>query len=236
MTEYVEMLDVFIRRYEEGLYQICIQEIEGIFESKPELKDNSLLRSIFLNCCLKLAKEEIKKLRYLEAMEAYEKILKYEADLLFETDIVLFNVYNELSDTSKKAGIPQDEHYDKKAKNLIYSLEASRRLQKLYIDFLEGNYQKVISSVGMLEIEELDFHNRGRYYMITGSAYYYKEEYKLAIEYLLEAIDYYKGKTYNSVLLMIYEELSKCYMQTEDYELAQMYSDKSKNLLDTRNT
>ncbi len=185
MTEYVELLDNFICRYEEGLYQLCIQEIEEIFDNKPELKDNSLLRSIFLNCCLKQAKENVKKSQFLEAMAAYEKILIYEADLLFETDIVLYNVYNELSDASKKAGLPKEEDYDKKAKNLIYSMEASRRLQKLYVDFLEGNYQKVISSVGMLELDELDFHNKGRYYMITGSAYYYKEEYKMAVNYLL---------------------------------------------------
>ncbi|MBC7959459.1 MAG: hypothetical protein H7X94_06305, partial [Vallitaleaceae bacterium] len=198
--------------------------IEDYFDRYPRASSNTLLRNIYMNCCMQAA-AIFKEGGYFEKCKAvYEKVLKYESDLIFESDVVLYNVYSHLAEINGYLNtVDESREYDDKAKNIVNKMLASRVIQGIYICFVEGNYDEVIKRISTLDINELDEYNKGRYYMMIGSAYYYKEDYQNAIKFLEIATQFYKDKPYNSVLEIIYDELSKSYSHLEAYKEAYEY-------------
>ncbi len=218
------LIEELLVKYEEKAYMECIDKIEAHFDAYPKALNNNLLKNIYMNCCLKAASQFKEQGNYETSKGIFEKILKYESDLIFESDAVLYNVYSHLAEVNSLLKIVNAaKDYDEKAKNIVNRMMASRVIQGIYIAFVEGNYDEVIKKISTLDINELDDYNKGRYYMMIGSAYYYKEDYHRAIKFLENAIDFYKDKPYNSVLDVIYDELSKSYSQLEAYKEAYEY-------------
>lgn len=225
-VRYIEggLVEEMLKRYEEQDYLACIEQIEEHFTKFPQGHNNNLLRNIYTNCCMKAASALKEEGKYEDSKILYEKILKYENDLLFESDVILYNVYSQLAEVNGYLETVEiSKEFDEKATNMVNKMLASRVIQGIYISFIEGQYDEVIKRISTLEISELDEYNKGRYYMMIGSAYYYKEDYHRAIKYLEVAIDYYINKPYNSVLEMIYDELSRSYSQLEEYKEAYEY-------------
>lgn len=223
---YIEggLIEEMLKRYDEQDYLACIDKIDDHFAKFPQGHSNNLLRNIYTNCCMKAAAILKETCNYEESKGLYEKVLKYENELLFESDVILYNVYSQLAEVNGYLEtVENSKEYDEKANNMINKMLASRVIQGIYISFIEGQYDEVIKRISSLEISELDEYNKGRYYMMIGSAYYYKEDYHRAIKYLEVAIDYYINKPYNSVLEMIYDELSRSYSQLEEYKKAYEY-------------
>lgn len=218
------LIEELLTGYEQKGYIECIEKIEVHFDLFPRAGSNNLLRNIYMNCCMKAAAQYKDIGEYEKSKLIYEKVLKYESDLIFESDVVLYNVYSHLAEVSSYLEtVEESKAFDDKAKNIVNKMLASRVIQGIYISFVEGNYDEVIRRISSLEIIELDEYNKGRYYMMIGSAYYYKEDYHRAIKFLEHAIDYYKDKPYNSVLELIYDELSKSYSHLEQYKEAYEY-------------
>ena len=71
-------------------------------------------------------------------------------------------------------------------------------------------------------------------HMVLGNAYFNIKHYKTAVDFLLLAIQYYEEKTYNSLTIMMYEELSKCYSNLDEHELAVEYMIKAKKSQEQR--
>ena len=220
------MIEELMEIYEEGKYMECLDRIEEYQKLKPEAQNNDLLRNIYTNCCMRGAKKFKKEGDYEKAKALYEKTLHFERDMTFTSDIMLYNIYNSLAEVNAQMDVLDDsKNYDDKASKLVKKMVAERVIQSIYISFVEGHHQDVIARIKELNVEELDDYNRGRYYMIIGSAYYYQNMFEEAIDYLEKAIPYYKNITYNSVIIMIYEQLSKCYSYMEDYKKAYEYLD-----------
>ncbi|PKM93855.1 MAG: hypothetical protein CVU84_13165 [Firmicutes bacterium HGW-Firmicutes-1] len=215
----IGFIEDLLKDYEEQSFLQCIHKIEAHFESCPNTISKKLIRNIYLNCCMKAAISAKAAGDFSTSKEIYDKLLTYESELIFESDVILYNVYSQLAEVVSQLDADEDLNiYDEKAKLIVNKMVSSRVIQSIYISFIEGNYDEVIKRIRVLNVDDLDQFNKGRYYMMIGSAYYYKEHYKEAIGYLENSIIYYKDKPNNSVLELIFEELSKCYMHLEKYK------------------
>lgn len=225
-----ELINEIMDHYDQGLFQVCIDKLDYYFEIHPQSVSKPFLKNIYINCCLQAAKNAKLSEDYLKCKLLYEKILVYESDLKFEEDTILYNIYSELSEANAQMDTVADSKaYDEKASSIVNKMVANQIIQSMYIAFVEGKYDMVIKRMSSLEVKDLDNYNKGRYFMMIGSAYYYKEFYKDAILFLEKAIPYYQMGTYNSIITMIYEDLSKCYSNLDDYKKAYEYLNKSKN-------
>lgn len=222
------LIEDLLKDYLDKKYKDCMLKVEEYFVHNTRHSNNELLRSIYVNCCI-IAGNEFKLAGDYElAKRAYERILQYEGDMIFDSDIALYNVYIELGEIDEHLNtVKEAKNYSYKAKEIVNRMVASRVIESIYISFIEGKYDEVIKKMHTLDLTDLDEYNEGRYYMMMGSAYYYKGEYKMAIQFLEKAIGFYDDKPYNSVLTTIYEELSKSYSNLENYTKATDYLQKS---------
>jgi tetratricopeptide (TPR) repeat protein len=168
-----------------------------------------------------LGNQMLEKGAYEEAKGYYEKILRYEKELLMISDVYLYKVYAQLSEVNTyMKDIDQARHFHKKGKDLIGKLIASREVQSLYMNLVEEDYDQIIQSIPMMDVSEYDENSLARYNRVVGSAYYNMQAYKEAIEYLERAIGLYKDESYSAITCLIYDELSKCYSEMGDYKKA----------------
>lgn len=224
-----ELIEELMSYYEQEAYEVCIGKLEVYYKENPQSKGKRFLKNIYMNCCLQAAKASKDARDYQKSKIYYEKILAYETDLLFYDDANLYSIYLELSEMNARLDTVEDsKNYELKASKLVNKMIANQIIQGMYISFVEGEYEKVIEKISSFDIKDLDNHNKGRYYMMIGSAYYYQENFKEAVKFLEKAIPYYRRGTYNSVITMIYEDLSKCYSNLDDYKKAYEFLQKSK--------
>lgn len=220
----VTLVEEVLIEFNKCNYTSCINTIELFFENNQKARSNDLLKKIYMNCCLKAASTYKSSGDYKNAKKFYQKALNCDTDLRFESDGVLYNIYSQLAEVNAYLNIVDEaKTSDDKAKDILNKMVASRVIQSIYILFIEGKYSDVIERIKALDIDELDEYNKGRSYMIIGSTYYYKEDYKQAIKYLEKAIPYYQNMTCGSNIIMIYQELSKCYFNLENYKKAYEY-------------
>lgn len=224
-----ELVEEVMTLYDDQQFEVCIDKLEVYFAENPQNANKHFIKNIYVNCCLQAAKSAKEHVDYAKSKSYYEKILTYETDLLFHDDANLYSIYSELSEMNARLDTVEDSKaYEVKASKLVNKMIANQIIQGMYIAFVEGKYDKVIEKISSFDIKDLDNHNKGRYYMMIGSAYYYLEKYEEAIKNLEKAVPYYKKGTYNSVITMIYEDLSKCYSNLDDYKKAYEYLQKSK--------
>ncbi|PKM95074.1 MAG: hypothetical protein CVU84_07065 [Firmicutes bacterium HGW-Firmicutes-1] len=217
--------------YEDHNYIECINKIEKVLEKESIYHNNDLIKDIYINCCSKAGTAFRDSGDYISAHMVLEKILTFEKDMFFASNIVLYNVYSQLSEINcYLKAIDASKEYDNKATDMIHKMIASRAIQSIYISLAEGNYDDVLQRIGLIEMNELDNHDKGRYYMLIGSAHYYKEEHQVAIPFLEKAIPFFKETFCKSGLVTIYEELSKCYSHLEEYKKAYQYLELTKQI------
>ncbi|PKM51147.1 MAG: hypothetical protein CVV02_08335 [Firmicutes bacterium HGW-Firmicutes-7] len=212
------LVEELMKDYKEHAFLKCMNKIELLFENCPNTKNKKLIRNIYLNSCMKAALSAKTAGDYFTSKTIYEKLLIYERELIFEADVILYTVYCQLSEVISQLKLVDElNKYNEKAKRVVTKMVSSRVIHSIYLQFIDGNYEEVIKRISIINIDDLDQDNKGRYYMMIGIAYCYKEDYKKAVHYLEISIYYYKDKPNTSVVNLIFEELSKCYMQLEEY-------------------
>lgn len=202
-------------------YEASVALIEEQITKNPLYMKKGLMINIYMNSYMRLGKKYMDAGQYIEAKTCFEKLLRFESDLLLEDDIYLYKVYEQLAEVN--AYIPNIETaklYYQKGKKLMYKLLASREVQSLYIHLIEGDYKELMDKVGKINIENYDEYSLARYNMIVGSAYYNEDRAKEAIDYFNKSIGYYEREGFRSITAMIYEKLSRCYSKIDDYKSA----------------
>jgi uncharacterized protein HemY len=117
--------------------------------------------------------------------------------------------------------------YNVKAKELIKKMLATKEVQNLYLLMSSSDYREVIKVSQKIEVKMLDEYNKAKMNMVLGNAHFNLKHYKTAVDFLEQAIKYYEDKTYNSLTILMYEELSKCYSNLDEHELAVQYMKKA---------
>lgn len=223
------IVEAIMDDYKALRYPECIDQLDAYFIDHPEMKQKHFIKNIYINCCLHIGKLSKEKADLERSQLYFNKLLSFETDLQFKDSIILYHVYRELSEVCDALSDKDQSQEHKKMSNYIINrMVAGEIIQGMYVAFVEGDYDYVIEKMDTLNVETLDRYNQGRYYMMIGSAYYYKEAFLEATTYLEKAMPYYESSTYNSVITMIYEDLSKCYTNLDDYDQALEYLKKAK--------
>ncbi|PKM51371.1 MAG: hypothetical protein CVV02_07130 [Firmicutes bacterium HGW-Firmicutes-7] len=223
------IIEELLTIYEDHNYNECIIKIEKTFAIESEYHNHDLIKDIYINCCIKAGIIYKDMGNYENAQTVLKKVLVFEKNMIFDSNVILYTVYNLLAEIN---GYLKDselsKEYNHKATTIINKMLASRTVQSISISLVEGNYDDAISRINSLDIEELDPYNKGRYYIILGSAHYYKKAYLTAIPYLEKAIPFYNDMPNNGVLITIYEQLSKSYSHIEEYKKAYQFLELTK--------
>ena len=213
-----------LRLYENGEYNEVIDAIKNLLNTNPKIYVKEIITNIYLNCCMKAGMMYKNKNDFENAKNYFEKMLEFEDDLAISGDMILYKVYCNLAEVSSYMNLLEESiKYNKKAKNMINKMIASREVQSIYLKLVEGSNEEVIEMSKEIQAEKLDMYNRARYNTTIASAYNNMEKYEDAISYYEKALRYYKHQKQNRMTAIIYEEISRCYNQLEDYEKAYEY-------------
>lgn len=212
-----------------------LEDYEGIIEECNELKlkdpesfHSRMMQELYINVHLKQGNCLMENFQYEEAKTYYEEVLKYELELLIDDEISVYEVYNKLVDVYSYLQMQEEAmEYNKKAKNLMRKMMASKEIENIFTLYTEEKYSETIVEARKIEVELLDTYNKARYYMVIGNSLFQLKKFEEAIMLLEKALVYYEEKTYNSLTLMIYEELSKCYANIDEHGKAVAYMNKS---------
>lgn len=219
-----QIVTKLLNLYEIGEYTKVIELIQELIEFNPAIFSKEIIINIYINCYMKAGFIYKTKNEFKNAKKCFEKILEFEKDLAITGDIMLYKAYSQLAEVNSYINeVEESRKYNAKAKNMINKMIASRDIQSIYLKLMEGEYEEVINMAKEVEPEKLDMYNRARFNMTLGSAYYNVHEYEDAIVYLEKALNYFKHQTLNRLTAIIYEELSKCYSQLEEYEKSYEY-------------
>lgn len=217
------ILGDFIKLYDKGKYDESIRIIEGYFEENPKQINTDILKSIYINCCIKNAVICEKNKQYKEAKENYLKILDFNIGYMDMQDISIFTIYSKLSEVSSLLEDYESSiKYEIMADDLVDKLRLDRCLQKIYHNYLLNNYDKVIKELQTVNVDDLTDTNKGKYFLMMGSSLYNKKKFLLAINYLEKAVNYYDNKS-TIIRQVIYKELSGCCSEIDDYKKAYEY-------------
>lgn len=223
------IVEAIMEDYKNLSYAGCIEQLDVYFVEHPEMKQKHFIKNIYINSCLNIGKLSKDEAEFECSKRYFNKLLNFETDLQFKDSIILYHVYRELSEVCESLGdLEISKEHKVMSEYIINRMVAGEIIQGMYVAFVEGDYDYVIEKMDTLNVETLDNYNQGRYYMMIGSAYYYKEAFLEATTYLEKAMPYYESSTYNSVITMIYEDLSKCYTGLDDYDQALIYLKKAK--------
>jgi transcriptional regulator with XRE-family HTH domain len=188
--------------YKEDNCLEVLERLEALRIESPSIFNSNFIEDIYINCHFK----------------------KFESNLLLNHELIAYELYVKLVDAytmtgdHKKAAI-----FNKKAKELIRRLIASKEVQDVYLLFSQNDNEEAIKAAKNIDFDMLDDYSKARYNMVIGSAYFNLKDYHKAIKYLEMSITYYQEKMYNSLTVMIFEELSKCYANLDHHEKAVEY-------------
>lgn len=210
--------------YKEDNCLEVLERLEALRIESPSIFNSNFIEDIYINCHFKKSNMHIKNGEYEKALFYYEKLLEVESNLLLNHELIAYELYVKLVDAytmtgdHKKAAI-----FNKKAKELIRRLIASKEVQDVYLLFSQNDNEEAIKAAKNIDFDMLDDYSKARYNMVIGSAYFNLKDYHKAIKYLEKSITYYQEKMYNSLTVMIFEELSKCYANLDHHEKAVEY-------------
>lgn len=209
-------------------YEASVDLIEDQVAQNPMYMKNKMMVDLYTNSYMYLGNQYMTEGKYAQARACYEKLLRFEGDMLIVSDIYLYKIYAQLSEVSTHlADMETAKLYHQKGKELLGRMMAGREVQNLYIKLMDGDYEELKSIAKELDVETYDPYNLARFYMVVGSAYFNEEDYSSASDYLEKSLLYYREKSYNSITALIYEELSKCYSEMNDYKKAYDYLQKA---------
>lgn len=205
-----------------------LETLNNIQHNNPQMFKHDILKDIYINCNFKEASSYKEQGMYKEAKTCYLNLLALEDEMMMNADVMLYKIYNQLVEVTTFLGELEEAHqYDERAKKTINKLVSTREVQGMYLKLTQGQYQEALECATEIDANALDSYNKARYNMVVGTSYYYLKQFEKAITYLEEAVLYYEDKTYNSILVMMCEELSKCFTHLEDYHKAILYMQKA---------
>ncbi len=224
--------------YKNNQCKKIIDKINNLKINAPMIFQNTFIRDMFINTHFKQGSYLMKEHRYEEAKDCLEELLIYENEFMLSNELTAYELYSKLVDVYSMCEIHKKAtYYNIKAKKLIRKIMATKEVQNLYLLMTKGNYREVVNTAKKLDYDMLDEYNNAKMNMVLGNAHFNMKHYKTAVDYLEKAIEYYKEKTYNSLTVLMYEELSKCYSNLGEHELAVEYMRKShESQLERHNT
>ncbi len=212
-----------------------IDRMEQLKINSPYIFQNSFIRDVFISTHFKYGSILMKEGNYEEAKLVLEELLDYEHEFMLDNELSAYELYSKLVDVYSMC---QDHEkataYNRKAKQLIKKMMAAKEVQNLYLLMTEGDYRRVVTLSKRIDYKMLDDYSKARMNMVLGNAHFNMFHYKTAVDYLTMAVSYYEEKTYNSLTVLMYEELSKCYSNLDEHVLAVEYMQKAKAFEDRR--
>ncbi len=218
------LINKLINYNDSGEYEASVALINDEVENNPKWENNHVVMDLFINCHMYLVSKYMKEGKAQKAYDLLKRILKHEKSLLKMSDIYLYQVYDQFAEAATELCLFDEAkaHYEK-GRQLIDQLLSSKEVQSLYLQLMEGGSDDILEKVDNIDTSGYDAYSLGRFNMVIGSSLYRKHKYLEGIEYLEKALSYYKDQSYNSVTILIYEELSKCYSELNDYKKAYDY-------------
>ena len=218
-----------MQNYRSEECQNVIHSLNELKEQSPLLFHTEMIRDIFINSHFKLGSHLLHDGQIIEAKKIYEVLIGYELSFMLDNELLAYELFTKLVDVYSQC----DEHekvaeYNEKATQLMKKMLASKEVQNLYLLLTGDDYRKVIEIADKIDVDLLDEYNLARMNMVVGNAQYNLKNYQEAATYLEAAIKYYEEKTYNSLTIIMYEELSKCYSNLDEHEKAVEYMQKVK--------
>jgi transcriptional regulator with XRE-family HTH domain len=223
-NEFVVTIGNLLNLYEMGEYIDVIKTIENTKNNKSILFKNKIIINIYINCYMKVGLLYKRKNDYIKAKAYFEKLLEFDGELAINEDIMLYKVYSQLAEVNSYISeLDNSKKYNTKAKEIINKMIASKDIQSIYLQLIQGNYNNVIKMSSSIKSKKLDMYNSARYNMNLGLAFYNISKYKEAIIHLEKSLVYYKQQNNNKLTNTIYEKLSKCYTNLEKYDKDHKY-------------
>lgn len=219
-----------MKNYRSEECQNIIKILNDLKNKSPLLFHTEMIRDIYVNSHFKLGNHYLHDGNVEEAYKIYQVLLTYELSFILENELLAYELYTKLVDVySLQDDAEKAAEYNEKASLLMKKMIASKEVQNLYLLLTNDDYRKVIEIGSKLDTDLLDDYNFARMNMVMGNAHYNMKDYGEAAVYLEKAITYYEEKTYNSLTIIMYEELSKCYSNLDEHEKAVEYMQKIKN-------
>jgi len=207
-----------------GDYEASILLLDVELAENPVWTENKMIMDLYVNSHMYLTNRYIEAGDYKKAKSALDKILGFEDHLLFMSDVTLYKVYDLLAETSSQLrDLDGARTYYSQGKALINKLVSGREVQSLYIRLMDGDIEAIVDELSTIDTTAYDPYSLARYQMIAGSSLYRNERFKEAIDYLEKSLMYYKDEDYSTVTILLYEQLSKCYSELEEYKKAYDY-------------
>lgn len=230
-------IDQIISLSKELMKDYRSEECKNIIDVLNELKHKSpilfhseMIRDIYINSHFKLGSILLREGNFEDAAIMYEVLLNYELSFILENELLAYELYTKLVDVySYQNNQDKVVEFNDKATLLMKKMIASKEVQSLYLLLTGDDYRKVIEIGNTIDSSLLDEYNFARMNMVMGNAHYNMKNYGEAAVFLEQAIKYYEEKTYNSLTIIMYEELSKCYSNLDEHEKAVEYMQKIKN-------
>jgi tetratricopeptide (TPR) repeat protein len=211
-------------------YAASVELIEEQIVHNPIVMRSKMMMDLYMNSYMYLGNKYMSDGVYEKAKSAYEKILRYENELLMVSDIYLYKVYAQLAEVcGYLLDIDLAKTYHIKSKDLVNKILASREVQTMYLKLIEADYDGIIEDSNKVDIVDYDNYSLARYNRVLGSAFLNKGHYDKAILYLEKAIEIYSDETCYTIVSMIYEEMSKCYVELGDYKKAYDFLQKAQS-------
>jgi len=92
---------------------------------------------------------------------------------------------------------------------------------------MDGEPVTLAEDIDKLDTSNYDPYSLARFHMIAGISMYRNGQFKEAISYLEEALTFYESNTNARAIASIYEQLSKCYSEMDEYKKAYDYLQKA---------
>lgn len=229
-SQIAKLAKEFMVEYKEDNCEGLLNRLDKLRIQSPGIFENDFIKEMYINCHFKCGRHAIHQNDNEKALKYYEGLLKYEEEFMIDNELTAYELYTKLVDSYSLSGnLDKAIEYNKKSKNLIRKMMATKEVQNLYLLMTNSNYREVINTAKKIDRKILDDYNRARLNMVLGNAHFNLHYYKTAVDYLELAIGYYEEKTYNSLTILMYEELSKCYSNLEEHEKAVEYMLKAKS-------
>lgn len=215
---------------ERGNLREVAHKMERLLGERPNIGSNAIIMDLYINTHMMLGHEGLRAGNYDEAIEALRAILTFERPMLLMNDCYLYKVYSFLSEAyTYKDQAEEAKAYNDKAKMLVDKISADRKVQSLYMKWLDEDYDGLVDAFESQEHESLDAYNLARYKMIQGNTFFKKAKFQEAAFFLEQALDYFEEEKIKSLADLVCHELSKCYSELEDYKKAFSYLEKATN-------
>lgn len=214
--------------YKADQCQKIIEQLDTLKVQAPLIFHHSFIKDVYINTHFKHGNNLVKKGAFGEALKCYEVLLEYEEEFMLDNELTAYELYTKLVDVySMNTNIEKANEYNIKAKDLIKKMMAAKEVQNLYLLLTGSDPIAVVKAASKIDPIMLDDYSKAKMNMVLGNAHFTMKHYKTALDYLHLAINYYEEKTYNSLTILMYEEVSKCYSHLEEHELAVEYMKKA---------